>query len=73
MNLKKNKTRTFWEKIKKEETLESVYELFAGRGKIYDSFDKRIFPLAPIEGPVRLDKISHIANEKADNASENLP
>ena len=44
-----------------EETVRRTYQLFKVREKIYDCFNKKIFPLARIEGTGHLDKIAHVA------------
>ena len=47
--------------MQKEETVRRTYQLFKVRENIYDCFNKKIFPLARIEGTERLDKIAHVA------------
>ena len=47
--------------MQKEETVRRTYQLFKVRKKIYDCFNKKIFPLAQIEGTGHLDKIAHVA------------
>ena len=51
MNLTKQiRPRLIEKTMQKEETLESTCELFESIEKIYNGFNKELFPLAPTEG-----------------------